>query len=93
MILLVLDLIQILGLTGCFPRVGESCIWVRLFTPNRSASPCCISLSGPDAVCVFHLMSGQLKSPVNVMFVMLWFSIFSGDLLSSSRCFCSLCGI
>ena len=34
----------------------------------KFANSCCISLSGPVAVCCSQLMLGQLKSPANMMF-------------------------
>ena len=75
MILLVLDLIQILGPTDCFLELASRVFGLRCSHPLGQLV-LVVSLSGPHAVCVPHLMSGQLKSPVNTMFVMLWFSIF-----------------
>ena len=73
--------------------VGVSCICVRLFDPMTSASPCWISLSGPVAVCRLQFISGQLKSPVIILFVVLCWSMISNGFFSSSRCFCSLWGM
>jgi hypothetical protein len=70
MILPVLDLIQILGLTGCFPELA-SLVFGLCCSHPLGQLVLVVSLSGPHAVCVSHLMSGQLKSPVNTMFVML----------------------
>ena len=74
-----------------FPSlVGWLWTWVRLWKLIKSVNSCCISLSGPVAVCCFQLMLGQLKPPANRIFY-LFASECSKDSLSWSKCWWSRC--
>ena len=78
-----------------FSLVGRLCICVKLNASVMSTKPFCISLSGPVAVRMSHLMSGKLKSPASIILAFLWLLIFDfvNDFYRSSRCFCFLCGM